>query len=82
MMDRQNAAVIGIGYWGRKHVEEYVALDADVIAVDLNVENLKFCSEKYGVKTAKNYSDILINNKIKIKTVFFIFFYSLNYIYL
>lgn len=52
-------AVIGVGYWGRKHVEEYKALGADVTAVDLSDENLKFCAKSYGVKTAKDYRSVL-----------------------
>jgi len=65
MMNRPNIAVIGAGYWGKKHIEEYVALGADVTAVDLNEDNLKFCTEKYGVKIIKNYKEILADNKIK-----------------
>jgi predicted dehydrogenase len=65
MMNKSNVAVIGVGYWGKKHVEEYVALDADVTAVDLNEDNLKFCAEKYRVTTTKDYSDILSDDKIK-----------------
>jgi UDP-N-acetylglucosamine 3-dehydrogenase len=64
-MNRPSVGVIGVGYWGKKHVEEYVALGADVTAVDLNEDNIKFCAEKYGVKTAKDYSDILLNEEIK-----------------
>lgn len=64
-MNKSNVAVIGVGYWGKKHVEEYVALGANVTAVDLNEDNLKFCAEKYSVETAKDYKDILANDKIK-----------------
>lgn len=60
-----NVAVIGVGYWGRKHVEEYIALGTDVTAVDLNEDNLKFCAEKHHVETTKNYGDILAKEKIK-----------------
>ena len=65
MMNRPNVAVIGVGYWGKKHVEEYVSLGVDVTAVDLNEDNLKFCTEKYGVKTTKDYNEILADEKIK-----------------
>lgn len=56
--------VIGVGYWGRKHVEEYVALGKKVFVADLLDANLDFCSEKFGVKTTKNYRDLLLDNSI------------------
>ena len=65
MMNKPKVAVIGVGYWGKKHVEEYTALGANVIAVDLDEEKLKFCAEKYGVKTTNNYNDILLDDAIK-----------------
>ncbi|WP_342685829.1 MULTISPECIES: Gfo/Idh/MocA family oxidoreductase [unclassified Methanoculleus] len=58
-------AVIGGGYWGRKHVEEYVALGNDVYVADLLDKNLEFCSKKYGVSTTKNYRDLLTDDGIK-----------------
>ena len=60
-----SVAVIGVGYWGKKHVEEYVALGADVTVADLNEGSLKFCAEKHHVETTKDYKDILANDKIK-----------------
>lgn len=60
-----SVAVIGVGYRGKKHVEVYVALGADVTVADLNEENLKFCAEEYPVETTKDYRDILTNKKIK-----------------
>lgn len=69
MMNKPNVAVIGVGYWGRKHVEEYVAMGVDVTAVDLNENNLKFCAEKYRVTTTKDYSDILLNDEIKVVSI-------------
>lgn len=62
--DKPDVAVIGVGYWGRKHVEEYVALGANVTAVDLKEENLRICTEKYGV-TIKEYTDTLADDGIK-----------------
>lgn len=60
-----NVAIIGAGYWGRKHIEEYRALDADITVVDLNEDNLKYYAEKYNVKTIRDYKDILLDKKIK-----------------
>jgi predicted dehydrogenase len=62
---KKKVGVIGVGYWGKKHVEEYTALGTDVTAVDLNEDNLKFCDEKYGVRTTKDYSDVLSDDKIE-----------------
>lgn len=65
MSNRPNVAVIGVGYWGLKHVEEYLVLNADVTAMDVSEKNLKLCAEKYGVKTVKDYNSILADKKIK-----------------
>jgi len=35
--------VIGVGYWGKKHVDEYNQLGHEVIVSDLSKENLDFC---------------------------------------
>jgi predicted dehydrogenase len=64
-MDINKSAIIGTGYWGKKHLEEYLALGIDPIAVDQNEDNLKSCAEKYGVKTEKDYRNILHDDNIK-----------------
>ncbi|MEM5855233.1 MAG: Gfo/Idh/MocA family oxidoreductase [Candidatus Aenigmatarchaeota archaeon] len=52
--------VIGVGYWGKKHVEEYKALGInDLIVADLKEENLLFCEEKYKTQVTKDYRKIL-----------------------
>jgi predicted dehydrogenase len=57
--------VIGVGYWGKKHVEEYKALGIDdLIVADLKEENLLWCKEKYKTKITKNYRDILKNPEV------------------
>jgi len=58
-------AVIGVGYWGRKHVEEYRSLGAEVVAVDVNEENLNYCIEKYGIVGVKDYKEVLHDSDIK-----------------
>ena len=65
MMNKPSVGIIGVGYWGKKHIEEYVALGATVTAVDLNEDNLNFCAEKYGVRSTKDYKGILANDEIK-----------------
>ena len=39
--------MIGVGHWGKKHVEELRALGVDVLVADLDQMNLKICEEKY-----------------------------------
>ena len=34
-------AVIGVGYWGKKHVDEYIQLGYDVIICDNHEKNCK-----------------------------------------
>ena len=57
--------VIGVGYWGKKHVEEYSNISSEVTVSDLVEENLKICKEKFGVKTTRDYKDILNDPEIK-----------------
>jgi len=59
------AGIIGAGYWGKKHVEEYAALGAQTFVTDLSEENLKSCREKYGSATYSDYRKILGDPSIK-----------------
>jgi UDP-N-acetylglucosamine 3-dehydrogenase len=57
-----NVGVIGVGYWGKKIVEEYSKIDAVHIGgvSDLQEETLELCSQKYGVKDGyKDYARLL-----------------------
>lgn len=51
-MAKYNVGVIGVGYWGRKIVDEYTKVeDVALVGVsDLEEKNLQFCAERYGVK--------------------------------
>ncbi len=64
-----NVGVIGAGYWGKKHVEEYARIGADVFVADLSDENLKLCRERFGAKTTKNYMDVLADDKVRFVSV-------------
>ncbi len=67
-MKKANIAVIGAGYWGRKHVEEYTNIsEVNLVNVsDLSEENLKFCRDNYGVKkTTLNYKEILSSDDVE-----------------
>ena len=58
-------AVIGIGYWGIKHVEEYIALGHDVIVCDPDERNISTCKTKFNSITIQNLENILSDENIK-----------------
>ncbi len=51
-MAKYNVGVIGVGYWGKKLVDEFTKVeDANVVGVsDLDEKNLQFCAERFGIK--------------------------------
>jgi predicted dehydrogenase len=51
--------VIGAGYWGRKHVEEYARLGAEVAVADLLEDNLWHCARAFGARTTTDYRELL-----------------------
>ncbi len=57
-------AVIGIGYWGIKHVEEYIDLGYDVVVCDPNEQNISKCKTKFNSITIQNFENILSDNSI------------------
>lgn len=57
--------VIGAGYWGKKHVDEYTQMGSEVVVSDLVEGNLKACAEKFGAQTTKNHMDILNDKTIE-----------------
>jgi len=56
--------VIGAGYWGKKHVDEYSKLGYEVIVSDLSEQSLEFCKLNYNSKGTTNYNDILNDPEI------------------
>jgi predicted dehydrogenase len=40
--------VVGVGYWGKKHVEELRALGAEVFVADPSLRDLETCRQKFG----------------------------------
>jgi UDP-N-acetylglucosamine 3-dehydrogenase len=52
-----NIGIVGVGYWGKKIVDEYSRIEEVSIGgvSDLKEENLRLCAEKYGVKNG--YTD-------------------------
>lgn len=62
-MAKFKVGVIGVGYWGRKIVDEYTKIDnVEVVGVsDLDEKNLAFCADRFGVKSGyKSYKDLLM----------------------
>ena len=51
--------VIGIGYWGKKHVEEYHELGHDVIICDNDEENISACKEKFPFVNVESLDKLL-----------------------
>ncbi len=61
-MAKYNVGIIGVGYWGKKLVDEFTKVEnANVIGVsDLDEKNLQFCAERFGVKNGyKDYKQLL-----------------------
>lgn len=56
--------VIGAGYWGKKHVDEYSKLGHEVIVSDLSEQSLEFCKLNYNSQGTINYNDILNDQEI------------------
>lgn len=57
--------VIGAGYWGRKHVQEYNNLGHQVIVFDLLKENLEWCKKECNAIAVGDYHDILNDKDIE-----------------
>jgi len=62
--EKTHVGVIGAGYWGRKHVEEYTAIGAKVTVADVSEETLEYCEKNYGANITKNYRDLLVDKNI------------------
>jgi predicted dehydrogenase len=61
-MAKFNVGIIGIGYWGKKILDEFSKVENVNIAgvSDLDEKNLAFAAERYGVKNGyKEYSQLL-----------------------
>ena len=66
-MRRFEVGVLGVGYWGRKIVEEYSGIqNVKVMAVsDLADKNLDHCKERYGIPNlTHDYRDVLAMESI------------------
>lgn len=58
-------AVIGVGYWGKKHVEEYVNLGQNVTICDESEKNIFDCIEKFSELDTKQIGEILNDDEIE-----------------
>lgn len=64
-MKKQKIAVIGCGVWGRNIVRNFYNLNVLDTVCDIDDENLNKVTQEYdGVKTTKDYNDILNNPEI------------------
>jgi len=66
-MAKFNVGVIGVGYWGKKIVDEYSKIeDANLLGVsDLDEKNLAYCEERYGVKAGySDYKELLAMSEL------------------
>ena len=66
-MRRFDVGVLGVGYWGKKIVDEYRGIPGvNVKAVSDQLEkNLEFCRDRYGVKTlSHDYREVLEDDDI------------------
>ena len=61
--------IIGVGYWGKKHVDEYTKLGHEVIVSDLSNKNLDFCRLNYNSKAVSDYKEILSDKDIKFVSI-------------
>jgi UDP-N-acetylglucosamine 3-dehydrogenase len=67
-MRKFEVGVLGVGYWGRKIVEEWTAIqNVKVRAVsDLSDKNLEYARDRYGVETlVHDYREVLAIHEIK-----------------
>lgn len=56
--------VIGVGYWGIKHVDEYIQLGHDVIICDKSQEKIQNCKERFDTVEVKNLETILNDKEV------------------
>lgn len=67
-MGKFNVGIIGVGYWGKKLVDEFTKVESvKVVGVsDVDEKNLAFCADRYGVKTGyKDYRQLLSRGDVQ-----------------
>ncbi len=65
-MHEKNIAVIGCGLWGRNIVRNFYNLEALHTVCDVDDENIRMIHQEYpGVKTTKDFQDLIDNPEIK-----------------
>lgn len=57
-------AVVGAGYWGQKHIQEYDDMGFDVSVVDTDPERRKYCKRKFDTRT-QSFAEMLSDPAIK-----------------
>jgi len=61
--------VIGTGYWGKKHVDEYNQLGHETIISDLVPQNLEYCKLNFGANPVSDYKEILNDDQIRLVSI-------------
>ncbi len=56
--------VVGIGYFGKNHLREYINAGHEVIACDLKKENRDFAEEKFNAKTTSDLNELLDDDEL------------------
>ena len=73
MKDQVNIAVLGVGYWGKKLLSEYVPLAKSdpkvnlLMVCDVQEQNLMYCNETLNIhqeKLTMDYKKVLSSNKV------------------
>lgn len=66
-MRRYDIGVIGVGYWGRKIVDEYGGIPGVKVrgVADIDEKNLEYCRERYGIEIlTPDYHELLEDESI------------------
>ncbi len=73
MKDQVNIAVLGVGYWGKKLLSEYIPLAKSdpkvnlLMVCDVQEQNLMYCNETLNIpqeKLTMDYKKVLSSNKV------------------
>ena len=64
LLNDKKIGIIGVGYWGIKHLEEYQKLGIKVIAIDESLERLQFIEDKFNCEISNNLQETLLDKNL------------------
>ena len=64
LLNGKKIGIIGVGYWGIKHLEEYQKLGVKVIAIDESLERLQFIKDKFNCEISNNLQEALLDKNL------------------